>query len=267
MPAPIVAVLALSALVATAATAAEAQRARPALISVLIDDMGYRLGDGLAAIALPGPLGYSILPHTPHAKRLLEAAREAGREVLVHLPMEAVQGNGLLGPGALRADMNHEIFVDTVHQGLDSLPAAVGVNNHMGSLLTRHTLPMGWLMQSLKSRGLFFIDSRTTAHSVAARVAREHAVPVLSRDVFLDNEREADHVRAQFHALVAIARRRGHALGIGHPHPVTVAVLASELAALDPLEVRLVSPGELLRMRAVPPARTLPAPPAIPLRH
>ncbi|MCC7412176.1 MAG: divergent polysaccharide deacetylase family protein [Gammaproteobacteria bacterium] len=245
---------------------ARAEPADPA-ISIIIDDMGYRLADGRRAIALPGSVAFSFLPRTPHAHVLVDEARAAGKEVLLHQPMEAIGSDRLLGPGALRADMSRAVFVSTVRENLGALPAAVGLNNHMGSLLTRHPQQMAWLMEALRSQGLLFIDSRTTAHSVAARTAREFGVPVLTRDVFLDNEQRIDYIREQFRKLVLTARRKGYALGIAHPQPATLAVLAQELATLPQLNVDLVGPAALLaRARTVRRGEQRP-PTAIPLRN
>ena len=217
-------------------------------IGIIIDDMGYRLHDGRGAIALPGPLAYSFLPHTPNVLPLATEAQRQGKDVLLHLPMEAIQDNLLLGPGALLADMDEQALVATLLANLASVPAAIGVNNHMGSLLTRQPLHMRWLMDAIKTQGLFFVDSRTTSGSVAAKNAGERAVPFLVRDIFIDNETNEEHIRKQLAALIGVAQRRGHALGIAHPNPSTIAVLTEILPQLDKHGVRLVGIRELLAM-------------------
>ncbi len=215
-----------------------------------MDDMGYRLQDGRNALQLPAAVVYAVLPHTPHAPELAKLARERGSEVLLHLPMEATSQNHLLGPGALRLNMNREEFLRTLDANLAAVPGVTGVNNHMGSLLTRYAGHMGWLMQALRERGLLFVDSRTTAGSVAGRVAAAASLPAASRDIFLDNIQDPDYVRARFAELVALAHRRGHALAIAHPHAVTIDVLAMELARLADHGVELVSLSELLARQA-----------------
>ncbi len=242
----------LAALAGAAAMPARALGAAAPVIGIVVDDMGYRLADGLRALALPGPLAYSFLPHTPHASRLLAAARSAGKDVMLHLPMEAVSANHLLGPGAVRSAMTHAEFVDTLRAALASVPGAIGVNNHMGSLLTRDPERMAWVMQTLRDDGLYFVDSRTTALSVAAQVARDASVPVAERDVFLDNRPEERYVHGQFARLLDVASRHGDALGIVHPHGGSVAVLARELPRLDAAGVTLVPVPEILRRRAPP---------------
>lgn len=229
------------------------------VIGLIVDDMGYRLADGLRALALPGPLAYSFLPHTPHANELLAAARAGGKDVMLHLPMEAVAANHLLGPGAVRTAMPRAEFVATLRTALASVPGAIGLNNHMGSLLTRDPVRMTWVMETLREDGLYFVDSRTTALSVAAQVARNAAVPVAERDVFLDNRPEARYVEGQFARLLDVARLRGDALGIVHPHAVSVAVLARALPHLADSGVTLVPVPAILRRRAVPAPGLLPA--------
>lgn len=218
-------------------------------IAIIIDDLGNRLAEDRAAVSLPGPLAYGILPFTPHAEALALRANEAGKEVLLHLPMEADADNHLLGPGALDSTMPRPDFVEAVRRALDGVPHLVGVNNHMGSRLTRDSLRMGWLMDELGARGtLLYVDSRTTAHTVARRAARRASVPYLSRDVFLDNELDATYISAQFDALVEHAQMRGTGVGIAHPHPETTAVLFERLGALE--GVRLVPLSRLGEERA-----------------
>lgn len=234
------------ALLAGEAQAAEIERA---FISIIIDDMGYRLSDGLKALHLPGPIAFSFLPHTPHARRLAQLAGESHREILLHLPMEALQESTEVEPGALTLNMDRGTLQATAAAHLASIPGVMGVNNHMGSLLTREALPMAWLMETLKLRGMFFVDSRTIADSVAARIARQYAVPTTSRDVFLDNIQDRRYIQSQFRELLVKARRKGTAVAIAHPRPFTLEVLARELGRLEQLNVKLISLTEMIERR------------------
>lgn len=219
---------------------------RPARIALIIDDLGYRLPEGLRAVRLPGAVTYSFLPHTPHGPRLARAARERGREVLLHLPMESRAGK-VLGPGGLTRDMDRPRVTATVRSALASLPAVDGVSNHMGSLLTRMPRHMQWLMEGLRDHGgLYFVDSRTSGASVARHMAARHGLPSTGRDVFLDHETDPGYIAGQLRALVALARRRGQALGIGHPYPETLAVLEAELPGILRSDVTLVPVSRLL---------------------
>lgn len=218
-------------------------------ISIIIDDLGYRRNEDLEAIELPGPLAYAILPHSPHATIMSELANRNGKEVLLHLPMEALEQdkNRFLGPGALTLNMSRQKFLATVRDDLHSFPNIIGVNNHMGSLLTRIPGYMEWLMHYLRHSGKFYIDSMTIGSSVANGIARENHVPSMRRDVFLDNIRSMSYINNQFDELIAIARHKGYAIAIGHPHPETLAVLANRLRTLDAYGVKLVSLSRMLQ--------------------
>lgn len=219
-------------------------------ISLIIDDIGYRLHDDRRAIALPGPISYAILPHTPHASRMAQLAYSLDKDVLVHLPMEARESNHLLGPGALMQAMGHADFTATVRKDIESVPYAIGISNHMGSLLTSDQRAMHWLMQTIKPTGLFYMDSLTTAGSVAAETAYRHQVEYLRRDVFLDNAADAASISHQFARLLEIAREKGAAIGIGHPHPQTIEILARLLPRLEQEDIQLVSIREILETRS-----------------
>jgi len=216
------------------------------VISIIIDDMGNRLEDGSKALALPGAVTYAFLPHTPHAREMAEKAHESGKEVMLHLPMDAHSGKEL-GPGGLTLHMTEERLQDTLITSLAAVPHVTGLNNHMGSLLTQHPGAMGWLMQAIQQRGnLFFVDSRTTSLTVAEQLARENKVPTASRDVFLDHERDPEYIREQFQQLIRRAKVRGKAIGIGHPFPETIAILAEELEKLEENGIKLVFTSEII---------------------
>lgn len=221
-------------------TAAATAQAAPPTIALIIDDMGNRLAAGRRAVALPGKLTYAFLPHSPHAAALAEAAHRRGKEVMLHLPMQPVKPRPL-GPGAITLDMTEAALRRTLRDDLATVPHVAGVNNHMGSLITRHPGHMAWLMSELRRRGdLYFVDSRTTRYSVALRLAEEYGVPAVRRHVFLDHKREPAAIRRQYRRLLAMARREGFAVAIGHPYPETLEVLEAVLPRLKDNGVRLV---------------------------
>lgn len=218
-----------------------------ARIAIIIDDLGNSLPLGDQALALPGALTFSVLPQRPYSRRIAEAAHASGREVMLHLPMQAGDGRAL-GPAGLRCDMDRAEFARTLDESLDAVPHVAGVNNHMGSLLTRQPWAMRWLMQDLARRpALYFIDSRTDVRTVAREHAHAAGLANAARDVFLDNQADTRAIRAQLERLVAIARRRGSAIGIGHPYPETLAVLAEELPRLADIGIQLVPASRLVR--------------------
>lgn len=226
----------------------QAVQAQQPAIAIIIDDLGNHSSHE-QAVRLPGAIACAFLPHTPHTQRLAKLAHSLNKEVILHAPMQAMN-NGALGPGSLTLDMSEQEFIETLQKGLAAVPHVKGINNHMGSLLTRHPGHMLWLMQEINRHGdLFFVDSRTTAQSVARMVAEENSVPTLNRDVFLDAENTQAFVEQQFDLLLDIAKTRGTALGIAHPYPATISVLKRRLQQLGLEGVDLVPVSELLRRR------------------
>ena len=190
-------------------------------VSLIIDDLGDRLNDGLRAIALPGEVTYAILPRTTFSEQFAEMAHSRGKEIMLHQPMQAMNGKAM-GPGGLSLHMTHESFLKTLRANIDSLPHARGINNHMGSLLTRHPGQMAWLMNELQQRGdLFFIDSGTSAQSVAQKVALEHELPTSRRNIFLDHVRTDTEIRKQFQRMIGQARAVGSVLAIAGAMAIT----------------------------------------------
>ncbi|MEJ2602734.1 MAG: divergent polysaccharide deacetylase family protein [Gammaproteobacteria bacterium] len=228
---------------------AEAAAQNAPRIAIIIDDLGYDRQAGVRSILLPGAVGYAVLPDTPYAVWLAEFAHRSGKEVLLHLPMQSLDDVDP-EPGLLQLDTTRRQFGTRFSAQLASVPHVTGINNHRGSLLTRHPGHMTWLMEEISRRqGLFFIDSYTTAASVALGIARESGIPAARRDVFLDPDREPGTVRREFDRLIATALEHGTALAIGHPYHDTLALLEKELPGLARRGIELVSPGELVRLR------------------
>ena len=209
-------------------------------IAILIDDVGHSLTQGRRLLALPEPVSLAILPHTQAARTLAEEAAARGRTVILHQPME--NGAGLsIGPGGLYSGMPAAELQQVLRTNLDSFGHIRGLNNHMGSRLTAERPAMDQVMQVLRERELFFIDSRTTHHTQAAFAAEAAGVPHLSRNVFLDNERSAEAIGRAFDRALEVARREGQALVIGHPYPQTLEFLewrlSGDLVAEEGVEV------------------------------
>jgi polysaccharide deacetylase 2 family uncharacterized protein YibQ len=215
-------------------------------IAIIIDDIGYNYIQGLKAIALPGAITYAIIPHSPKADFFAAEARKNQKEIMLHAPMSNVH-NIPLGENGLSETMNETHFKQALNLSLDSLPDVSGVNNHMGSLLTQKALPMEWVMQALKQRQLYFIDSRTTSNSVAWSIAQNFNIPSLKRDIFLDNTPTIEAIDKQFKQLTALAKRRGYAVAIAHPYPETIRYLQQQLPILAQQNISLVSASELVQ--------------------
>lgn len=219
-------------------------------IAIIIDDLGYGLAPGERALGLPGPVAYAILPATPRARALAERAQAIGKEVLLHLPLQSANVDHADEPGGLKLDMTRGQFAHTFSEAFASVPNVIGVNSHRGSLLTRHPGHMAWLMEEIRSQGdLFFVDSYTTHESIALRLAREAGVPAVKRDVFLDPDQAPGTVEREFERLKKLARRRGFAIGIGHPYPQTLKLLEDELPKLEDEGIELVSISQYVALR------------------
>jgi polysaccharide deacetylase 2 family uncharacterized protein YibQ len=217
-------------------------------IAIIIDDLGYRSAEGFRAARLPGPVAVAILPHTTYADVLAREAASFGKEIVLHVPMQALEAAEALGPGALYLGQTRAELATVLADDLAAVPLARAVSNHMGSSLTREPQRMRWIMEELRSRGsLLFIDSYTTADSVALQVASDVGLPALRRDVFLDGAEAPEAIEHEWRRLVARAHERGFALGIGHPRAATLELLERVLHDLAPEGVELVSLATLLR--------------------
>ncbi len=217
----------------------------PTLV-LIIDDIGHRLDTGRASALLPGKVTLAVIPFTPHAKLLAETGYAAGKEIMLHAPMSSQGQDGAAEPDVLTADMAETDFRTELARQLAAVPYVRGVNNHMGSELTRQPASMEWLMAELAQRGLYFVDSRTTAETVAAKSAQTAGVPHLSRRVFLDNVPTEEAIEERFEYAIAEAQRMGVAVAIGHPHPATVAFLQRALPELAARSIRLAWASELV---------------------
>jgi polysaccharide deacetylase 2 family uncharacterized protein YibQ len=226
------------------------QKAEPTTVpkvAIVIDDLGY---DGKLArkfLKIEGPLSFSVLPHGTFSKSIARRIYDAGQELLLHLPMEPT-GYPEVNPGvgALMVEMTDVEIVQTLKENLDAFPYVKGVNNHMGSKFCQNERKLRPVMLELNTRGLFFLDSRTTSKTKAYTVAQEFHVPSAERNVFLDNIQNPRAIRAQLNRLIELARLRGGAIGIAHPHEVTLEVLRQEIPKLSKKGVELVPVSQLV---------------------
>ena len=220
-------------------------RQEPAKLAIIIDDIGNNLKAGLDALSLPGELTFAVLPHRRHSHELAVRASRLGKEVILHAPMSTLDGR-FIGAGALSDDLNEKQFKDRLRHAIDSLPYIRGMNNHMGSRLTQNSQAMAWVMDVLKEQELFFVDSRTTAETVAFSTAQQSGIGSATRDVFLDHDINTDAIHQQFKRAIAVAQKYGSAIAIGHPHPETLNYLAQMLPELKAMNIELVSAGNLI---------------------
>jgi polysaccharide deacetylase 2 family uncharacterized protein YibQ len=217
-----------------------------ARLAIIVDDLGYDRAPAEALFALPLPLTLAVLPHLSYSADIAEEAYRRGYQVMLHLPMES---NGDLKHEAieLRRGMSPAEVTRVLAGMLETVPHAVGVNNHQGSLATADPQLMAATMSALRERDLFFIDSRTTTATVAYDVALRAGVPAASRKVFLDDIPTHEAVLQQLALAARYARKYGFAIAIGHPHPATLQALEEYLPQLEVHGVGLVFASELVR--------------------
>ncbi len=209
-------------------------------IAVIMDDAGVNRRNTEKAIALPAPLTISFLPYAPELAPLVKQARANGHEIMVHLPMEPLGGEENPGPHALMVRETSAQIMRTLDWNLARLDGYVGVNNHMGSRFSADRPAMREVLAELHRRGLLFIDSRTTGHTVGGDVAQHLHMPYAERDVFLDNDEDPAAIRVQLQTLERIAQARGQAIAIGHPYDSTIAVLGDWLTHVQSQGFELV---------------------------
>lgn len=217
-------------------------------VAIIIDDLGYDPFIAQKFLQLDSNLTFAIIPHTPFQKKIAEAARKEGRELMVHLPMEPNEYPQIdPGPGALLTSMSPDCLIEQLRKDLDVIPDAIGVNSHMGSRLTTESTKMYQVFSILKKRNLFFIDSFTTPLSVCKSSARLLRLPFAQRDVFIDHQQESPFIRRQMHQLVQIAQKHGEAVGIAHPYNVTLSVLQEMLPEIKK-SVQIVPASQVVQI-------------------
>jgi polysaccharide deacetylase 2 family uncharacterized protein YibQ len=218
------------------------------VVAIIIDDLGYDMNLAKRFMALDTKLTCAVLPHSVYFRQIAELARKGGHEVMLHQPMEPNEFPMIdPGPGALLSSMSPDDRIKQLNANIDLIPGVCGVNNHMGSKTTTMSDEMNQVFTVLKKRGLFFIDSRTTAATLSQSSARLFKVPFAERDVFLDHVRKKSEIRAQIEHLINIAEVHGKALGIGHPYEITYEVLKEALPEMEK-RVRIIPASEIVEV-------------------
>ncbi len=218
-------------------------------VALIIDDMGNNLDTLKDILGLDRPVTVAILPYSPFARETAEIAHANDLEILLHLPLESMNNSNHTAyetDGMILAGMSDEEIRLAVEDHLDLVPFVRGVNNHMGSKSTTETRLMRSILARLKEKGLFFVDSRTTAQSIAFEEARRMGLPSTERDVFLDADEDRTMIRSRLLQLFQTAQRRGKAVGIGHPFPETMAVLKENFHLLEDYNLEAVFISKIL---------------------
>jgi len=221
------------------------QPGRGAMLAIVLDDMGPPPTMTRRAIQLPVPVTLSFLPYADDLPITTAAARAHGHEVFLHLPMEPI-GSADPGPNAILVGLDPNEFNRRLSWAFERVPLATGLNNHMGSRATSEPESMLKVLQEVRRRGLNFVDSRTSPLSVGDGLAAQLGIPHAARDVFLDNNPATAGILRQLNEAERLARRRGHALAIGHPYPTTLSVLESWLPAAEARGLKIVRASDLI---------------------
>ncbi len=215
-------------------------------IAIIIDDVGYDQKIAQRFLELEGPLTFAVLPKAPFNHYIIAAAHEKGFEIMLHLPMEPKEYPKINpGPGALLTDMDPDQLISQLNQNLEGIPYLRGANNHMGSKMTTSSSQMRQIFTILKKKGLYFIDSRTTADTICQSSAKLLKIPFAQRDIFIDHLIEPEFIRKQLHLLIKQAQKNGQAVGIAHPHRKTFEVL-HDLFPKIKKEAQLVPASEVV---------------------
>jgi len=222
-------------------------------LALILDDVGWDLTELRRALALPYTMAISVMPDAPLARRSAEMAHAAGHVVMLHMPMEpdSVRLQKRMDGSFLRVGMPDARIRTLLLQALSEVPYVQGVNNHMGSLLTSKAAPMAAVMQVCREKHLFFVDSRTSAASVAATMAARAGIPWASRQVFLDDKTDEAYLQRMWDKALACEQRYGSCVVIAHPHPKTIDFLAQKAGMRVPMlaVTDVLHPGNTLASR------------------
>lgn len=218
-----------------------------AKIAIIIDDLGLDIRRTREVLALPGTLTLAFLPYARKAPELAKQGKEKGHELIIHVPMEPLNGNLSGGIWTLHSAMGRKEFEGTLDRIMNSFEGYVGINNHMGSRLTQDIKAMTWLMDYLKARNLFFVDSKTIHSSVAHKVAQKTGLSHGKRQVFLDHDPSAESVGLALQEVERIARQQGAVIAIGHPKDTTIKALAEWIPTMEKKGFEMVPVSQLLK--------------------
>jgi polysaccharide deacetylase 2 family uncharacterized protein YibQ len=221
------------------------------MIAIVIDDMGLDRRHSAEVVGLPGPLTLSFMSYAEDLRDQTAAARDNGHEIMLHVPMEPQAARVDAGPNALKLNLDEAEIKKRLDWDLGRIDGIVGINNHMGSRFTESIPGMTSVIGVLRERGLFFLDSRTTPHSVGMAVASELGVPHAGRDIFLDVDLTDPAVAAELAKTEAVARHNGFAIAIGHPHDPTITELRRWLPTVEARGFRLVPVSAIVQHNEV----------------
>jgi len=217
--------------------------------AIIVDDMGFSLETIRELCSFELPITISILPYSAFAQHTAQAAQDCGLEVMLHLPLESLNHSapGNQGDGMIFSEMSAEEIKKNVKQSLDQVPKCKGVNNHTGSKITEDAEIMSIILEVLREKNLYFIDSRTSTNSIAYETASQMGLPAAERNIFLDVDAAESSIQKRLKDLFKLARKKGEAVGICHPLEVTLRVLKKNLALAKEFDVELVFASQIVK--------------------
>jgi len=220
------------------------------MIAIVIDDMGVdRKRSKHMWQDVPAPLTLSFMTYASDLVDQTQAARQQGHELMLHMSMEPSSASIDAGPNVLMTAMDSSQIRSLANWGMDRFEGFVGVNNHMGSRFTEDERGMRVVLEEINKRGLLFLDSRTSSHTVGPKLARTMGMPALERNVFLDNDNVPDKVRKQLGEVERLARKFGHVIAIGHPRDATIQVLKEWIPQARERGLAIVPVSVLMKAR------------------
>lgn len=216
-------------------------------IAIIVDDIGYDLAAVNAFLKLDIPLTFAILPFCPHSVEAARRIHRAGKEILLHIPMEPIDyPEKNPGRGVLLVRMNDEELRRSLDEAFSAVPYVSGANNHMGSKFMRHGDKLAVVFRALKEKDLFFVDSLTTENSTGRALAREIGLPFVSRDIFIDNSRNAEQTKDELMKLIPQKGRGKNLIVIAHPYPETISAIKESVRRFRAEGIKIVPVSELL---------------------
>jgi len=196
----------------------------------VIDDAGNNLRELEPFLHISSPLTVAVLPGLPNSAEAARRIRAAGKEVILHQPMEAIGGQNP-GPGAVYSGMSASEIRSILKRNIEEIGPVAGMNNHQGSKITEDSYAMEVILAFCKENGIYFLDSRTTAETVVPQMSARMGIKIGQRDIFIDNEQDKVSMSGYIKTGLDKARQNGSAVMIGHAwSPELAPLLAEQLA-------------------------------------